>query len=150
MTNGTAGQKVTVPGGPQNQSFGVVSYPVKLCELVNLNGRQYLTVPQVESPGTTNPNCVGSANEPIALGGWLCVYRGSNGGSFETQDKFAKFIGKFESMTGEYEGTGQAGELVPFRTKEFSEGGGSKKEVLEHIKLTSYLSAGGSWAVSAP
>jgi hypothetical protein len=127
------------------QSFGVVSYPVKLCEGTVLTTKQYVNALQAETPGSANPNCVGSVNEPVAIAGSLCVYRGNNGGSKETQDENAAFFGKFESPSGEYEGTGGDGELVPFRTKEFSE-----VTIIKHTKLGSYLSAGGGWAVTAP
>jgi len=124
--------------------MGVVSYPVKLCEATTLTGLQYVNATQAETPGSANPDCVGSVNEPVAIGGWLCVYRGQNGGSKETQDENAAFF-KFASTSGEYGGTGEDGELVLFRTKEFNE-----VTIIKHTKLGSYLSAGGGWAVNAP
>jgi len=133
---------VTVLGGPQVQSAGVVSYPVKLCEAETLE-LVYVNAVAAETPGSANPACVGSVNEPVASAGFLCVYRGQNGGSLEKQDKNAAFF-KLASTTFEPGGTGQDGELVLFRTKEFNE-----VTPNEHNKLTSYLSAGGGWAVTA-
>jgi hypothetical protein len=133
---------IDVPaGGPQAQAMGVVSYPIPLAQRPLVVYRNEV---QTESP---TPPCVGSVTEPIALPGYLCVYRTGNFGSREAQDKNAKFFG-FQDLAGNAttngaEEGGLLGELIVFRTNEFN---------AEHpitISKEAALFAAGSWAVTA-
>ena len=144
--NGTAVEKVKVLGGAQQQTIGVVSFPVPLKEGEAKNlALKYCNEVCGETP---EPPCLGSVEEPTAEEGFLCVYRGGQFGSLEKQDKNAKFFG-FESPGGFSEKVGLLGDLVIFRTNEFKEEQATtkEKEEAEHIKKESSLSAGGSWAV---
>jgi hypothetical protein len=129
-------------GGPQSEVAGVVSYSPKLCEAEVLT-LVYVGAVAAETPGSANPECVGSVNEPVAGKGFLCVYRGQNAGALEKQDKNAAFF-KLASTTFEGGGTGEDGELVLFRTTEFSE-----TTIITAMAKESYLVAGGGWAVTA-
>jgi hypothetical protein len=124
--------------GHQAQAQGVVSYPIRLKEGALLK-LKYRNEVQAETP---EPPCNGSANEPVAEAGNLCVYRGGNFGSLEKTDKNAAFFGFEEANGTALEETGVLGQLVLFRTTEFNE-----ETPIEEIAKASFLNAFGSWAV---
>jgi hypothetical protein len=101
-------------------------------------------------------------NEPIAVKGNLCVYRGSLKGK-EAEDKnitepaaIPLPWGTFSTPNGEFienneecnkeNGQCRAGLLVVFRTAQFGEVGEGEPKT---VTAASYLDARGSWAVTA-
>jgi hypothetical protein len=103
------------------------------------------------------PPCVGSPNEPTAVTGNLCVYRGASKAK-EAADKEiiepgAEIEKTFTSPNGEGLNNNEAcnnetshctlGVLVVFRTNGFLEEGGGT------VAGAAYLNASGSWAVTA-
>jgi hypothetical protein len=148
-TGGWSATMRAASGTEQAETQGVVSFPIplKVNEQVKLNYRD-----EAQSASPAAP-CLGSATEPIAEAGNLCVYRGGAGsGSKEkgggTIDKNAKFV-KFEDFLGESfaeTGLANSGDLgvdVVFRTTEYNE-----EEPLT-LKTEAGLNAKGSWAVTA-
>jgi hypothetical protein len=142
---------ISVPaGGPQTQSDGVVSLNIPLPEeeagVVQLVYRN-----EEEATEPTKP-CLGSANEPTAEPGFLCVYRGNNFGSKENEDLNAKFVG-FQDAVGNFpiaatregNGFGAGTVLVVFRTEEGNFDGAPLASIAKQARLT----ASGSWAVTA-
>ena len=127
-------------GAPQTQAMGVVSYAIATAKVTKATYRNEV---QAEVPV---PPCMGNVNEPAAEKGNLCVYRGGNVGSKESDDKNAKFA-TFEEPIGT-EGTvaGLLGALIVFRTEEgvFEVG-----QPTINLSKPAYVDAGGSWAVTA-
>jgi hypothetical protein len=117
---------------------------------------RYLTEVEVFE-AEAHPECVGSAQEPFAAEGWLCIYQGATAepGSLKPEWKEAGFHA-FQNAAGEgclpalAEGSGvltcigsknlQIGGLVVFRTKTF-------KEPPTTVPAAAALTAAGSWAV---
>jgi hypothetical protein len=132
--------------GPQTQTAGVVSYPVRLKKGAVIL-EKYVNEKEIETPKAP---CLGSVNEPKAEPGNLCVYRGGNFGSLEEQDKNAAFA-FFENPRGANFSTtaeaGVLGTLILFRSTEFVEEGPPIVELkAEHSPVI--LNANGSWAVT--
>ena len=77
-------------GGLQQQADGAISYPIPLPERPKV---VYLNEVQVLEPGTV-VGCNGSANEPVAEPGYLCVYQGATAsiGSLKPEWKNAKWF----------------------------------------------------------
>jgi hypothetical protein len=143
--------EVNAPTGAfQQQAVAPISFPVRLKKGDLVKGT-YLTAAQVEKPGSV-PACGGSALEPTATAGNLCVYRGQGlKGGLETQDKGAAFF-ELTDTVGENVATsgkvGPLGALAVFRSTANSPS--FKEEIAEEpgiITEGAYLSAGGSWAV---
>jgi hypothetical protein len=148
--SGSGGWSVTISvpaGGPQTQADAVVSFPIPLGpgfkpKLVYRNETQAL---EPKSP------CLGSPNEPVAEPGFLCVYRGGNFGSKESEDANAKFLGfqdpLGQNITQANEGVnfGPVAVLIVFRTTEFN-AAGEPLTLAKQARLT----ASGSWALTAP
>jgi hypothetical protein len=123
--------------------MGVASFPLRLKETANITAKY-----EPESYEAPVEPCVGSPNEPVALPGWFCVYRGAILGGGERSfpgDKNAKFFkilkpnGEEVPPVGE---TGVLGALIAFRSDQFNE------ENIVKLTAETYLVAGGSWAVT--
>jgi len=136
-TGGWSASIDVAAGGPQAQSDGVVSYPIPLNFTPKLVYRN-----ETEALEPTPP-CLGSPTEPVAEPGYLCVYRGGNFGSKESEDKNAQFIG-FQDFLGDTDEGGLIGQLIIFRTDEFVLEG--THNLLAHEAA---LTAAGSWSVTA-
>ncbi len=144
-SKGEAQVSVTVPGGHQAETIGVVSYPIPL------NPHYKVTAVYRNEAQTNEPEapCLGSAEEPGAEPGFLCIYSGEAFGEKESEWENAEFFG-FQSPGGrttsglESKG-GILGESIVFRSKEFNE-----EAPILHIKAQAYLNTGGSWAVTSP
>jgi hypothetical protein len=154
---GTWSASIAVPnGGPQQQASAVVAfnpqYPQAEPSTLHLNYRNEAEAKSPKAP------CLGSVNEPAAVKGNLCVYRGETKGT-EGEDKnitepgaevapngaFAVPQSKFILNGGEcneLESQCRTGVLVVFRTAQFAEPGVT-------VTAASYLNAIGSWAVTA-
>jgi hypothetical protein len=131
-----------IPGDMQVQEMGVASFPLRLKETATITAK-YRNEKESEAP---EPPCVGSQNEPFAEPGFLCVYRGGNFGSLESQDKNAKFF-NFEKPNGQLLIPGEVGVLgvlIAFRSNQFTEEGTTPAK----LTAETYLDAGGSWAVT--
>ncbi len=129
-------------GAPQEQAAGVISFSNPLPE-----GQEpkvvYLNEKQVAEPGSLK-GCHGDALEPAAEAGYLCVFQGATAtrGSLESEWKNAGFFA-LENFAGEKGRGGRDGELVVFRTSEFSESSTAM------LAAPASLTAAGSWAVTA-
>jgi hypothetical protein len=143
-------------GSPQEEADGVVSfspqYPHEPSSLVVTYKNE------AESKVPNVPPCLGSPNEPAAVKGNLCVYRGEQAGS-ETEDKNITEPGEEVTPGGAFripksgfivnkglcnqEGNEcQTGFGVVFRTAQFANPSTT-------VTAASYLDAFGSWAVTA-
>jgi hypothetical protein len=131
--------------GPQVQASGVVSYPIPLCEEEVLK-LEYVSERNEFEGGIGGGGCLGSAAEPVAESGFLCVYRQGSPGAQEPKDMNAAFFG-FQAPNGANGETGTRGELIVFRTSEFNEVTPIRE--LTSSKSPVILSAGGTWAVTA-
>jgi hypothetical protein len=140
-------------GGPQQQASGaVVSFSPKYPEEPSSLTVTYRN--EAESKGVVPP-CLGGPNEPQAVKGNLCVYRGEQAGG-EAEDKniteptasaqaFGVPKGAFIANKGACNQEGhecQVGFAIIFRTAQFA----SPSTV---TTAASYLNASGSWAVTA-
>jgi hypothetical protein len=154
---GTWQAHISVPvGGPQAEADAVVAfepgYPQTEPHSLHLNYRNENEAKSPKAP------CLGSVNEPQAVKGNLCVYRGEQVGG-EAEDKniiepaaevapngaFAVPQAKFILNGGEcneLESQCRTGILVVFRTTGFTSPAGT-------VAAASYLDARGSWAVTA-
>jgi hypothetical protein len=146
-------------GGPQTQAAGEIYFATPLDEASRESMKvRYMNEVEVLTP-TEHEECVGSAAEPFAAEGWLCIYQGAtaNFGSLKTEWKEAHFFavenGFGESClpaagleSGVLTCTGtknfQLGGFVVFRTKTF-------KEPPTTIPAAAQLTAMGTWAVRA-
>jgi hypothetical protein len=137
----------------QQQYVSAISFPVRLKKLAQVLKATYLTAVDVEKPGSV-PGCVGTALEPVAEPGNLCVYRGfALKGGLEIMDHNAAFF-NFASTNGETflpgEKVSPLGELVLFRSvhnaPEFKEEAGETEPGV--ITEAAYMEGGGSWAVT--
>ena len=120
--------------------MGVVSYAIPTAKVTKAT---YRNEAQAETPV---PPCLGNVNEPVAQKGNLCVYRGGNVGSNESDDKNAKFATFEEPIGTEGTAAGKLGALIVFRTEE---GVFEVNEPPITLAKPAYLDAGGSWAVTA-
>jgi hypothetical protein len=159
---GTWSASISVPtGGPQQQASGVVSFNPQYPVGHKLKPR-YKNETESQSPAAP---CLGSPNEPVAVKGNLCVYRGLQKGK-ETEDKNitepAAIVlpwGTFATPNGEFlqnneecnaeNGQCRNGLLVLFRTAQFGEAGDLITNEPKTVTAASYLNVVGSWAVTA-
>jgi hypothetical protein len=144
METGAWSANISAPSGaPQVQAMGVVSYPIELCpgEAIVESKLHYLNEPESETVGAQE-GCLGSTEEPIAEPENLCVFTGGFKGSVEKLWKNVKFNGILTD-SGTQKAAGASGQEIQFRTKTYGE--------LKVEKLTeeAFMSAGGSWAVTA-
>jgi hypothetical protein len=138
-----------VTGGPQVQADAPISYTIPLCheESTGLNPQlrlRYVNEVNAETPGLVE-GCNGDLIEPVAEPGFLCVYRGGNFGSKESEDKNAGFV-TFHTAQGQgLEEVGLLGQLVLFRSNEFNEEApiGALSSASAPVNLT----AEGSWSM---
>jgi hypothetical protein len=151
---GTWSAHISVPtGGPQAEADGVVSFNPKYPKEPSTLKVKYKNEAESQVPAAP---CIGSTNEPVAVKGNLCVYRGLQKGR-EAEDTNitepgAEIEKTFATPNGEGLNNNEAcnnetphcslGVLVIFRTAQFEE---------PRVKVTaeSYLDARGSWAVTA-
>jgi hypothetical protein len=153
---GTWTAAISVPtGGPQEQANGVISfhpnYPLQPSTLK-------LTYRNEVEALAPKPPCVGSPNEPTAITGNLCVYRGASKLK-EARDKGiiepgAEIEKTFTYPNGEGLNNGEAcnnetshctlGVLLVFRTTGFND-----ETEVGLTAESAYLNASGSWAVTA-
>ena len=155
--SGTWSASISVPTGePQQQASGVVSFSPKYPKEPSTLKVKYKN--EAESQAPASP-CLGAPNEPIAVKGNLCVYRGlsvaKEAGDKNIIEPNAEVspAGAFAVPNGEFLKSGEecnvetphcsAGLLVIFRTTAFVEAGGGT------VGAASYLNARGSWAVTA-
>jgi len=138
----------TITGGPGQQAAAVISYPIPLQEgtVLKLN---YVPQSLSANPGAV-PGCPGTVAEPTAESGNLCVYRGGNEGSDESQDLNAaggttasKTV--FQSQKGVNNETGLDGEMLLFRNTKFNSAS-PNTATTEAVRFA----AEGSWAVKQP
>lgn len=138
---------IAVPaGGPQETAEGVISYPIPLPEAEHLPAT-YRDQVQALMP---EPPCEGSPNEPVAVAGNLCVYRGGGARDNEAQDANAKFV-TFEDSLGE-EGEAEhpeSGTIATFVVFSTNEGTFNGKNTIT-IKKEAHLTAKGSWSMTRP
>jgi hypothetical protein len=141
-------------GGPQAQASGAISFPIQLSEKQGLSLKvKYLTETEVEAV-TTRPECPGSAQEPEAAEGWLCIFQGATAqtGSLEKEWSNAGFK-KVEDAGGNSVATTtdfSRGALVVYRTNEFKEElGKCTSSAVCTIAKAATLTASGSFAVTA-
>jgi hypothetical protein len=143
-------------GGPQAEADGVVSFNPQYRGQPATLTLTYKN--EAESLSPASP-CLGAPNEPIAVKGNLCVYRGSSVAK-EVADKeiiepqnevspagtFADPLGEFfenKSTCVNETPHCNSGVLVIFRTKGFVEEGGGT------VAGPAYLQARGSWGLTA-
>jgi hypothetical protein len=143
-------------GAPQVQAAAVLSFPIPLKK----NAKYKVTYRNAEEALAPAAPCLGSVNEPNAEAGNLCVYRGGNFGSLESEDKnvtngkganakpfFEEFVGNEQYTSGsETSGEGNSGDLgidLVWRTLQFTKEGGE----VATLSATSYTAAHGSWAI---
>jgi hypothetical protein len=151
---GTWQAKLAVPSaGPQAEADGVVSFNPRYPETPSSLKLNYLNEAEAKAPKAP---CLGSANEPIAEKGNLCVYRGEIKGGEAAEDKnitepgapaFAEPKGGFIANKGSCvisTDSCQTGVLVIFRSVGFVEGGAPGT-----VTAPTTLNARGSWTVTA-
>jgi hypothetical protein len=141
-------------GAPQVQTEGPITFQVPLSEA---QGRalkvRYLNEKQVEEP-VSRPECPGSAEEPEAAEGWLCIFQGATAatGSLEAEWSNAGFK-RVEDPGGNSSASVtdfSRGALVVYRTTEFKEGlGECTSTAVCTIAKAATLNASGSFAVTA-
>jgi hypothetical protein len=136
-------------GAPQQQYESPISFPVRLKKGDQVKAK-YLRAVEVEKP---TPPCAGSALEPRAERGNLCVYRGfGDKGGLESEDRNAAFFG-FTNTNGEslniINKVEPLGALVVFRSvnnsPSFTE---EPNEEPGAITERAYMEGGGAWAVA--
>ena len=138
---GTWSAGMDLPAGvDQYQSDGVVSYAIPTAKSQKATYRGEVAAETAKAP------CLGNVNEPIAEKANLCVYRGGNAGSKESEDTNAKFATFEEPIGTEGEKAGKLGALVVFRTEEGVFVVGEPTVILAK---PAHLVAAGSWAVTA-
>jgi hypothetical protein len=156
---GTWSAVIDVPaGGQQIQADATIAFPIPLSgnQATKLKIR-YMNETEALEP-IEHPECTGTAQEPNAEDGWLCIYQGATAeiGTLKPEWKEAGFFavenGAGETcrptfpaesgvLTCKFEENFQLGGLVAFRTRTF-------KEVPPFtIPGNAALSAAGTWAV---
>jgi len=142
-------------GQPQVEEQAAISFPIPL----KVNAKYKVTYRNGEQALSPTAPCLGSVNEPNAVEGNLCVYRGiESAGSLEKQDKnvtngagankppvFLDANGEEIASGGETSGEANSGDIaidLVFRTLEFGTG-----EEVKTLAKPAYLSAHGSWAI---
>jgi hypothetical protein len=158
---GTWSASLSVPaGGRQIQADATIAFPIPLSgnQATKLKVR-YMNEAEALEP-IEHPECTGTAQEPNAQEGWLCIYQGATAtyGTLNTEWKEAGFfavqngagetcVPTFPAASGvltcKAEENFQLGGLVAFRTKTFRE------EPPTTIPVEATLSAAGTWAVRA-
>ena len=130
----------------QDQVVALASYPIPLNKTEKPNA-VYRDEPESSAPKAP---CTGETNYPVAEAGFLCVLRGGEHGTLESEDHNAKFFG-FAQAQGSFQSTPTAkegsrdGELILFRTEEFEE----EAPFIEELVKPANLSAAGGWAITA-
>jgi len=148
------------PGGYQEQTQGAISYPCSLGQEEEIHVA-YVTEGELSASGGIHEICEGTANEPVAEVGFLCVFNFATAtvGNKEKEYKEAEFFALMDSAgtinfaKGEIStppetkaqyptSKSKIGELVVFRTKVFSVTGTPTT-----LAKAATSNAAGSWAV---
>jgi len=144
------------PAAPQVQAEAALSFPIPL----NRNAKYRVNYRNGEQSLEPTAPCLGDANEPVAVAGNLCVYRGiASAGTLETEDKnvtngkapnaspfFRDANGEEIPNLGTTSGEDNQGDIgidLVFRTNQFNAAGGEPAA----LTTKSYMAAQGSWAI---
>jgi len=143
-------------GAQQVQAGAVLSFPIPL----STNAKYTVTYRNAEQSLAPEAPCFGSVDEPNAVEGNLCVYRGgASFGSLESEDKnvtngkganpapfFEDFFGEEIPNKTATSGEANQGDLgidLVFRTLQFNAAGGAPAT----LTSAAYTAAHGSWAI---